>query len=145
MKSKRFITLILLMGAILCLNGGTCLPCLVSFLLHPCRCQDHCHEQSTDSSWVCPVAPSEVKEEHRGHPPRCPDRRAHSCEVHFTPVLSIQVDSSNKPLDSNHFSFTPFPEWNPYAFSSVKLEGRYNFNEPFPDLPLYLQYAQLLI
>ena len=144
MKSFRSISLLIIVGTFLCLNGKTCLPCFITLLQHQFVPEHHEHDSSNQSSPICPFEQFQEEEQNDEHTHLCPNPQSHSRVVPVAKVLTKTIDCSFKYYEVSSPPGNTEPE-NQFIGSTFKLRRWFNFCESFSDQPLYLQHAQLLI
>ena len=96
MKSLRSISLLILLGVFLCLNGRTCLPCLCTLLYHQFIPEDHEHGFPNESRSACLFDQYQVEEKSDDHTHLCLSPESHSRLVPVAEVLSKTIVCSIK-------------------------------------------------
>ncbi len=144
MKSFRVISLLIVLGSFLCLNGRTCLPCFITLVYHQFVPEDHQHDPSNESRSACPFDQFQEEEQDHEHQHLCPNTQNHSRLVPVTKVLSKTIEYSFKSFEAKWPPGPTIPE-DQIIGSTFKLRRWFNICEAISDQPLYLQHAQFLI
>ncbi|MBU0755331.1 MAG: hypothetical protein KJ645_09335 [Planctomycetes bacterium] len=144
MKTARITTFLLILGCFLCINGKTCVPCLINLFLHQLHTMDREAVQCGFSCHTCPCEEM-VEGEIHDHQHFSSDPRAHS--FHLLIAQDVANNQANKSFKSALMAYSleiPFFRKTHAILPSDRSRG-FSIWESFPDTPLFLQYAKLLI
>jgi len=147
MKSFRVMGLVIVLGAFLCVNGLTCLPCFLTLIYHQLVCE-HTYGPVHECHADCPLVhlhEEEADHEHENeHEHHCPDLSNHARLVPISPVVANSIEYSSKTLEAQSPPGHVVPV--DRLFNNViKLRRWLILCEAFPEQPLYIQNAQLLL
>lgn len=144
MKVFRTISLLILLGSFLCLNGRTCLPCIFTDVLHLFIPEHHEHGAPDENGPACPFEQYQEEEKNSEHVHLCSNPQGHSRLVPVTNIVAITPDCSFKSFEAILPPGPTLPK-DQLIGSMTKLRKWFNICESIPDQPIYIQHEQLLI
>jgi hypothetical protein len=144
MKAFKAISLLILLGTFLCLNGRTCLPCIITLIYHEFIPEHHEHGTADESRPACPFDQYQDEEKNSEHVHLCPSPKGHSRLIPVAKVAAKTLDCSFKSYEATLPPEPALPK-DQLIDSMTKLRRWLNICESFSDPPLYIQHEQFLI